>query len=103
VASIVHPVVAYGLERRGRQPLHILGIDKVSRRKGHHYLTVVYDLERGLLLWVGEDRTEETLSRFFRRLGRRRSASIRVVCLDMWQAYLKAVRNHAPNAGRLCR
>ena len=103
MASIVHRVVAYGLERRRRQPLHILGIDKVSRRKGHHYLTVVYDLERGLLLWVGEDRTEETLSRFFRRLGRRRSASIRVVCLDMWQAYLKAVRNHAPNAGRLCR
>jgi transposase len=98
VASIVHRVVAHGLERRRRQPLHILGIDEVSRRKGHHYLTVVYDLERGLLLWVGEDRTEETLSRFFRQLGRRRSATIRVVCLDMWQAYLKAVRNHAPNA-----
>jgi transposase len=98
VASIVRRVVAYGLARRRRQPLHILGIDEVSRRKGHHYLTVAYDLERGALLWVGEDRTEETLTRFFMELGRRRSATIRVVCLDMWQAYLKAVRNHAPNA-----
>jgi transposase len=98
VASIVRRVVAYGLARRRRRPLHLLGVDEVSRRKGHHYLTVAYDLERRALLWVGEDRTEETLTRFFTELGRRRSATVRVVCLDMWQAYLKAVRNHAPNA-----
>jgi hypothetical protein len=41
VASIVQRVVAYGLERRRRRPLHVLGIDEVSRRKGHHYLTIV--------------------------------------------------------------
>lgn len=64
VAAIVRRVVEYGLARR-RQPLHVLGIDEVSRRKGHYYLTVVYDLERGVLLWVGDDRTEETLVRFF--------------------------------------
>jgi transposase len=98
VASIVRRVVAYGLERRRRRPLHLLGIDEVSRRKGHHYLTVVYDLERRVLLWVGEDRTEETLTRFFSELGRRRSATVQVVCLDMWQAYLNAVQHHAPNA-----
>jgi len=98
VASIVGRVVAYGLERRRRRPLHLLGIDEVSRRKGHHYLTVVYDLERGVLLWVGEDRTEETLTRFFTELGRRRSATVRVVCLDMWRPYLNAVRQHSPQA-----
>src|SRR5579864_1292627 len=98
VAHIVRRVVDYGLAQRRRRPLHILGIDEVSRRKGHHYLTVVYDLERGVLLWVGEDRTEQTLTRFFTELGRRRSRTLRVVCLDMWQAYLKAVRAHAPQA-----
>jgi transposase len=98
VASIVQRAVAYGLERRRRRPLHVLGIDEVSRRKGHHYLTIVYDLERGVLLWVGEDRTEQTLTRFFTDLGRRRSRTIQVACLDMWQAYLKAVQIHAPNA-----
>src|ERR1039457_4386213 len=30
--------------------------DEVSRRKGQVYLTVVYDLERRVLLWVGDDR-----------------------------------------------
>lgn len=98
VASILRRVVAYGLERRCRRPLYILGIDEVSRRKGHHYLTIVYDLERGALLWGGEDRTEQTLTQFFTGLGRRRSATLRIVCLDLWQAYLKPVRRHAPNA-----
>ena len=98
VAGVVRRVVAYGLEHRRRRPVHLLAIDEVSRRKGHHYLTVVYDLERGVLLWVGEDRTEQTLTRFFTQLGRRRSATLQVVCLDMWQAYRKAVRSHAPNA-----
>jgi len=95
VAAIVRPMVEYGLARHRRQPLHVLGIDEMSRRKRHHYLTVVYDLERGVLLWVGEDRTGEALVRFFTPLGRRRSATIQVVCLDMWKPHLKAVREHA--------
>ncbi len=87
-----------GLARRRRQPLRIRGIDEVSRRKGHHYLTAVYDLQRRVLLWVGEDRTEETLAHFFTGLGPRRAITIRAVCLDMWQPYLNAVRNYAPQA-----
>lgn len=98
VASIVRRVVAYGLKHRRRRPLHVIGIDEVSRRKGHHYLTIVYDLERGSLLWVGEDRTEETLIRFFTELGQRRAATLQVVCLDMWRAYLKVVQVLAPRA-----
>ena len=44
--------------------MHVIGIDEVSRRKGQVYLTVVYDLERRVLLWVGEDRTEEAVRKF---------------------------------------
>jgi len=43
----------------------VIGIDEVSRRKGQVYLTVVYDLERRVLLWVGDDRTEEAVRPFF--------------------------------------
>src|SRR5438552_18629734 len=46
VANIVRRVVEYGLARC-RRPLHLLGIGEVSPRNGHHYLTIVYDLERG--------------------------------------------------------
>ena len=98
MATIVKRAVAYGLARRRRRPLHWIGVDEVSRRKGHRYLTVVYDLERRTLLWVGEDRTEQTLREFFSELGRRRCRTLQVVCMDMWAAYAKAVREHAAQA-----
>jgi len=74
VATIVKRAVQYGLKHRVRPPVHVIGIDEVSRRKGQVYLTVVYDLERRVLLWVGDDRTEEAVRPFFtQEMGTRRS------------------------------
>lgn len=99
VATIVKRAVAYGLRHRKRPPVHIIGIDEVSRRKGQVYLTLVYDLERRVLLWVGDDRTEEAVRPFFtKEMGRRRCHTLRVVCMDMWAPYANLVREHAPNA-----
>jgi transposase len=99
VAGIVKRAVGYGLRHRKRPPVHVIGIDEVSRRKGQVYLTVVYDLERRVLLWVGEDRTQEAVQKFFtEELGKRRCSSLQVVCMDMWAAYANLVREHAPQA-----
>jgi transposase len=99
VATIVKRTVQYGLRHRKRPPVHIIGIDEVSRRKGQVYLTVVYDLERRVLLWVGDDRTEEAVRPFFTEvMGLRRCRTLQVVCMDMWATYAKLVRQHAPNA-----
>lgn len=99
VAGIVKRVVQYGLRNRKRPPVHVIGIDEVSRRKGQVYLTVVYDLERRVLLWVGDGRTEEAVRKFFtEEMGRRRCGTLQVVCMDMWAPYIKLVQAHARNA-----
>ena len=99
VATMVKRAVQYGLEHRKRPPVHAIGIDEVSRRKGQVYLTVVYDLERRVLLWVGEDRTEEAVRPFFtQEMGKRRCQTLQLVCMDMWAAYAKLVRDYAVNA-----
>jgi transposase len=99
VATIVKRAVEYGLRHRARPAVHVIGIDEVSRRKGQVYLTVVYDLERRVLLWVGEDRTEEAVKKFFiEEMGRRRCRTLQLVCMDMWAPYLNLVREHAPKA-----
>ena len=99
VATIVKRAVAYGLRHRARPPVRVIGIDEVSRRKGQVYLTVVYDLERRVLLWVGDDRTEEAVRPFFtKEMGMRRCHTLRVVCMDMWAPYANLVREHATNA-----
>lgn len=56
VAAAVKTAVAEGLWRRKWKPLRVIGIDEVSRSKGQRYLTLVYDLERRRLAWIGENR-----------------------------------------------
>jgi transposase len=98
VAAVVEGAVLWGLAHRRWQPLHLVGIDEVSRRKGQQYLTIVYDLARGRVVWVGRDRTTATMARFFAWLGPRRARSIHTVCCDMWAVYIDAVRTHLPAA-----
>jgi transposase len=98
VYAAVHRAVAWGQAHRRWQPLHVIGIDEVSRAKGQRYLTLVYDLARRRLVWIGENRDADTMTAFFTWLGRRRGRSIQVVCCDMWAAYLTAVRTHLPEA-----
>lgn len=98
VEAVVEGAVLWGLAHRRWYPLHVLGIDEVSRRKGQRYLTVVYDLTRGRVVWIGRDRTAATMERFFTWLGSRRGRSIHTVCCDMWAVYLDAVQAHLPQA-----
>src|SRR6202008_589760 len=99
VAAIVKRAVQYGLRHGQRPPVHVIGIDEVSRRKGQVYLTVVYDLERRVLLGVGEDRPEEAVKPCFtKEMGVRRCHTLRVICMDMWAAYVNLVKEHAPQA-----
>jgi len=98
VATVVKRAVEWGLDHRPWKTLRVIGIDEVSRRKGQRYLTLVYDLERGRLVWAGEDRDAETMRKFFAWLGPRRARSIEVVCCDMWAVYTDAVREKLPQA-----
>ena len=61
---------------------------------------MVYQLDEGRkrLLWIGVDRKAKTLLRFFRFLGKERSAKIQFVCSDMWQAYIKVISKKAGQA-----
>ena len=50
------------------------------------------------LLWVGLDRTEESLRGFFRTLNDEAKASIRYLCSDMWRPYLNVLAQEISNA-----
>lgn len=93
-------MVEYGLQHRDLDGITALGVDEVQFRKGHRYLTVVYQInsECRRLLWVGQDRTAKTLLRFFKMLGRERTAAIQFVCSDMWRPYLKVIAKKASQA-----
>lgn len=97
VASALTAAVRWGQEKRGRVKPRILGIDEVSRRKGHKYLTLVYDLESRSLLWGGENRDAKSMEAFFSFLGDQ-GQWVTTVCCDMWAPYVDAVRQNLPKA-----
>lgn len=75
-----------------------IGIDEVSYRRGHLYLTCVIDHDSGRLVWAGLGQTKATLQRFFDLLGPDRSALITHVTADA-AAYIAAVvATNCPNA-----
>ena len=98
IATVVESAVLWGLQHRRWEPLHVIGIDEVSRRKGQQYLTIVYDLERGRVVWVGRDRSAATMARWFAWLRPRRARAIHTVCCDMWSIYVDAVQKQLPHA-----
>jgi len=89
------------LKRRFSKPklrqLKSLAIDEISIRKGHKYLTIVMDLARGAVVFVGDGKGEKALIPFWKRL-RKSHAKIKAVATDMSSAYYKAVRTNLPDA-----
>ena len=78
--------------------LRNIGLDELSYRKGHNYISIVVDHDRECIVWAGEGRTGETVGAFFEKLGPERAAQLEHVSIDMSAAYEAAVRKYAPNA-----
>jgi len=77
-----------------------IGVDEIARGRGQKYATLVYQIDAGAkrLLWVGRDRTEKTLLRFFDWFGEKQSVALRFVCTDMWKPYLQIIAWKAAQA-----
>jgi len=75
-----------------------IAVDEISLRRHHKYATVISETRRRRVLWVEKDRTEKSLGRFYKRLGKDGCQQIRAVAMDMWEAYEKATRKYCPKA-----
>lgn len=75
-----------------------IGIDEISYRRGHKYITVVVDHDSGRLLWAAVGRDIKTLEKFFDLLGPVRSAQVRLVSADAAGWIATVIRQRCPNA-----
>ena len=99
VAAIVVRVVAEHVDSCRLEDLYRIGVDEVSYRKGHRYLTVVADHDRdGAVVWAGEGRDHAVLGKFYDLLGEHGCTQLEAVSLDMGGAYQKATSSKAPQA-----
>lgn len=98
VHGIMERAVARGLKRRQAELSPRIGIDEKAFRKGHKYATLVTDLDRGCVLYVGADRKQASLEGFWSTLTAEQLAAIEAVAMDMWDPYENSVRQHLPEA-----
>ena len=100
VGVICARVVADGLDPDRLDQLFEIGVDEVSWRKGHRYLTLVTDHRSGKVVWGAEGKDTAALDRFFAELGADRAARLAAVSTDMGPAFLKSIAKpgHAPQA-----
>ena len=76
VFESVEAMVRWGLKRRDMSGIEAIGVDEVQYHRGHHYLTVVYQLDEGRrrLLGVFNKRNVKSLLRFSGNWERKRAA-----------------------------
>ncbi|MDP9795157.1 transposase [Catenuloplanes nepalensis] len=77
-----------------------IGIDEISYRKGHKFLTVIVDHDTGRLVWAAPGADATTLTEFFTQLGPDRCARITHVTSDAAAWIRQAVTTHCPQAIR---
>jgi len=66
-------------------------------KKGHDYVTIVVDLDRGQVVWVGEGRIADSLRPFLIRL-QKAHVPIKSVTMDMWSVSYSAIVQYTPCA-----
>jgi transposase len=78
--------------------LRRIGIDEISYKRGHKYLTVVVDHDSGRLVWAAPGRDRETLRGFFDQLGPERAALITHISADAADWVAEVVAERCPEA-----
>ncbi|OYV63910.1 MAG: ISL3 family transposase, partial [Actinobacteria bacterium 21-64-8] len=77
-----------------------IGVDEISYKRGHKYVTVVVDHDSGRLVWAAPGRDRATLATFFDALGPQRCALITHVSADGAEWISHVVAERCPNAVR---
>jgi transposase len=79
--------------------LKSIGIDEISYCKGKKYATVVYDMDKGCVVWVSKGKGRETIDAFFENeLSEYQRNQIRFASCDMGQTYIGAINDYCKKA-----
>lgn len=98
VGQIIERVVARVGPADRLDGLEYVGIDELSYRRHHKYITCVVDHVEAKVVWAAEGKNAATVDAFFAALGPERAAKLKGVTIDMSGAYIDAVERGAPQA-----
>jgi transposase len=98
--GVMERAVDRGHRRKRRRVMRLLGVDEKSVGAGQDYLTLVTDLRRSTVEYIADGRTKDSLAGFYEGLNTRQLAGIEAIAMDMWGPFIRATREHVPDAER---
>jgi transposase len=98
VQGVVTRVVAEHLDDSRLDGLLNLGVDEISYKRGHQYLTVIADHDTGRVVHVAKGRNQAALQGFFDLLGPDRCAQVKAISMDMAAIWREPCRQSIPQA-----
>lgn len=100
VFRAVQWIVHWGVIHREIGAIEAIGVDEIAYRRGHKYLTLVYQIDQDCrrLLYVAKDRTEESLRGFFETIPETALSGLKFICTDMWRNYMTVIAEKAKGA-----
>lgn len=97
VDHIVGRVVAEHIDDARLDGLVRIGVDEISYRRGHQYLSIVADHDTARVVWVAKGRTRAAFEEFFTELGDR-CHDLEAITMDGSGIYRPVAIQHAPQA-----
>ncbi|MCA1734874.1 MAG: ISL3 family transposase [Actinobacteria bacterium] len=98
VQAVVMRVVAEHLDDSRLDGLYHLGVDEISYKRGHQYLTVIADHDRGRVVHVAQGRNHAALQGFFDLLGPERCQQVKAISMDMAKIWREPCAQFIPQA-----
>lgn len=90
--------VERGLDRRQLTEIEYVGIDEKDFGKGHDYVSVMSDIEKGCILNVVPERTKEATRELWKTIPVEQRGTIRAVAMDMWSPFMTVTNEVVPKA-----
>jgi transposase len=98
VDNIIRRVVAERLDDSRLEHLYRIGVDEISYRRHHNYLTIVADHDTGGVVWVAKGKRGAALEGLYDALGPDGRSRIEAVSMDLGTIYRDATRRRIPDA-----
>jgi transposase len=98
LSDLLHRIINRVREGHKIEDIKSIGIDEVSYAKGRKFITVIYDLDKSRVVWVGKGKGRDTVDNFFNNeLTDVQKKKIKWGSCDMYQTYIDALEYHCPN------
>lgn len=98
--GIQERAVTRGQARKEARVVAQIGVDEKAAAKGRTYVTLVSDLERATVEYIGDDRKQASLDAFYTSLSDAQRAGLEAVAMDMWEPFIQSTLTHVPNAAQ---